>query len=518
MNAALQLSISTLARPRNVDNDAVALHHGETRISYRELEDRANRLAGALVAAGVKPDHRIAFIGRNSIECIEVLLGVSKVGAVPVFLNWRLNASELAPLILDCEPPLLFTDKEFAGIVDEAISELPRKPVLYITDAITGANAYCEWRDGHSAEDTSVVEVPGDTAVQLYTSGTTGRPKGAMLTRAGFSEALPDAVEFWGIDPSAVVLSVLPMYHIAGLGLAIGTLWAGGRLVISNDASAEATLLAIEEHGVTHLVLASMMLQALVSAPAYAHVNLSSLRTVSYGAAPISAGELRRVIERMDCRVVQPYGLTETCGVITLLDDDDHRQSAADPALAHRLASCGRVRPDVELRIVDPSTGKEVAAGECGEIHVRSARLMSGYWRLPEASADALIEGGWFRTGDVASVDSDGYVTLIDRLKDVIISGGENVYPQEIEAVLRDFPGIVDVAVVGKPHQKWGETPVAIVVAATGAEPDTRALIDFARARLAHYKCPGTVLCVEALPRNATGKVLRKALRDQLEG
>ena len=306
------------------------------------------------------------------------------------------------------------------------------------------------------------------------------------------------------------------MFHIAGLGLAIGTLWAGGRLVISNDASPEATLRGIEEHGVTHLVLASTMLQALVSSPAYSNADLSSLQTVSYGAAPISTLELRRVLDRMDCRVVQPYGLTETSGVLTLLDDDDHRQSAADPSLAHRLGSCGRARPGVEIRIVDPSTGKEVASGECGEIQVRSGRVMSGYWRLPEATQDVILKDGWFRTGDVATVDSHGYVTLKDRLKDVIISGGENIYPQEVEAVLRDHPEVADVAVVGGPHHKWGETPVAMIVAVAGTEPDSGALIEFARARLAHYKCPSAVVNVERLPRNATGKVLRKELKQRL--
>lgn len=512
------LSISALARPPGVAAAEVAVRFGDIRVTYGELEGRSSRVARSLLAAGVQPDQRVVFVGRNGVECLELLLGASKVGVVPAFLNWRLHAAELAPLIDDCAPPLIFADEEFADAVRAAVADSPQQPDIIVIGASQGASAFPAWRDQFPAEVDEWDEDPADTAAQLYTSGTTGRPKGAMLTRAGFAAALPDAVGFWGIGPGSAVLSVLPIYHIAGLGLAVGTLWAGGTLVISNDASADATLAAIENYRVTHLVLASMMLKALVSAPAFASADVSSLQTVSYGAAPISPAELRQVVERMSCRVVQPYGLTETTGVLTLLDDRDHRRAGEDPELAPRLASCGRARPGVELRIVDPSTGEDVAPGASGEIWVRSDRVMSGYWNLPAESAEVLLDDGWFRTGDVACVDAEGYVTLKDRLKDVIISGGENVYPQEVEAVLQSHPDVADVAVVGAPHEKWGETPVAVVVAAARVEPDSEALIAFARARLAHYKCPSAILITEELPRNATGKVLRKVLRQQIPG
>lgn len=517
MKGMRPLSIAALARPPGVAPGDVAVQFGDVQVSYGELEERSSRVAAGLRAAGLHADERVAFMGRNGVEGLEVLLGAAKVGAVPVFLNWRLQAGEIAPLIEDCAPALIFVAAEFLDTVRAAIAGSTVMAVVVI-DEQGGADTFARWRDQFSSEVDERQECPTDTAVQLYTSGTTGLPKGAMLTRAGFDAALPDAVDFWGIGHSAVVLSVLPMYHIAGLGLAVGTLWAGGTLLISNDASADATLRAIEEYRVTHLVLASMMLRDLVSVPAFARADVSSLQTVSYGAAPISAAELRRVVERIGCRVVQPYGLTETTGVLTLLDDEDHRDAAARPEMAHRLASCGRARPGVELRIVDPATGLDVAAGESGEIWVRSRRVMSGYWNLPDATAEVMTADGWFRTGDVASIDADGYVTLRDRLKDVIISGGENVYPQEVEAVLRTHPAVADVAVVGKPHEKWGEAPVAIIVPAVAPGPDPQQVIEFARSRLAHFKCPHAVLYVRELPRNATGKVLRKVLRESMLG
>lgn len=514
MNSRADFSISQLASGDRADPEAVAVQFGERHRTYGELQIAANRVAAGLVASGLERGQRVCFLGRNGIECLEILLGASKAGVVPTFINWRLQASEIALLVEDAEAQLVFVDDAFAETFEAAAAQLDRKPQAIVFSLDSISSTYSRWRDQFDSRFKNVREHPDDTAVQLYTSGTTGRPKGAMLTRANFAVAIPDTADFWGLRPESVVLSVLPMFHIAGIGTAMGTLWAGGRIIIDNDASPETTLSNIAEHGISHLVLASVMLQALVSSPAFSTTDVSTLQTISYGAAPIGVNTLQQIIQRVNCSIVQPYGLTETTGILTLLDDADHRSFAADPTLTHRLGSCGRARPGVEIRIVDPASKVELGCGESGELLARSERVMAGYWNLPDATSQSLLKEGWFRTGDVASIDEDGYVTLRDRLNDVIISGGENVYPVEVESVLHGHAQVCEVAVVGVPHEKWGETPVAVVVPADGSHPESTELIRYTRKRLAHFKCPTAIYFVSELPRNATGKVLRKQLRE----
>ena len=278
-------------------------------------------------------------------------------------------------------------------------------------------------------------------------------------------------------------------------------------------------LQVVESEGVTNLVLASVMLQGLIAAPTAATTDLSTIRTVSYGAAPITGQVLQAAIDALGCRIVQAYGLTETTGVLCVLDAEDHSFDPNGPADAvalalNRLRSCGRPRPGVELRIVDIQTGDLLGPDEPGEVHARTPRLMTGYWNRPEATDEVLLPDGWFRTGDVGELDADGYLFLRDRLKDTIISGGENIYPAEVEDALQWHPDVAEVAVIGIPDDKWGETPRAVVVRTADATVNADELIRFTRERLASYKCPTAVDFVDALPRNATGKVLRRELRE----
>jgi acyl-CoA synthetase (AMP-forming)/AMP-acid ligase II len=264
-----------------------------------------------------------------------------------------------------------------------------------------------------------------------------------------------------------------------------------------------------------------VMLQGLIQSPVAATTDLSSIRTVSYGAAPITGQVLQSAIDALGCRVVQAYGLTETTGVLCVLDAEDHSFDPNGPsgevALAlGRLRSCGRPRPEVELRVVDIQSGDVLDVGQPGEVQARTARLMAGYWNRPEGTAEVLLHDGWFRTGDVGELDADGYLYLRDRLQDTIISGGENIYPAEVEDALQWHPDVAEVAVIGVPDDKWGETPRAIVVRIGGSAVTADDLIHFARDRVAGYKCPTSVEFVDALPRNATGKVLRRQLREPL--
>lgn len=512
----MDFSIPRLACADRFVSSSIAVRHAERSISYGELAQESSQVANGLRALGVKAGDRVAVISRNSIESIEVLLGISKIGGVPVFLNWRLSLQELADLLDDARPVAVFMQQEFSEGLQATLSKLSFPSSALVFDSSELEVSYRHWKDQYESDLELSVERPEDVAAQLYTSGTTGRAKGAMLTKQGFAESITDAVTFWQMRADSRVLCVLPMFHIAGLGTIVGALWAKAQIVLSDAVHPEGILAAIESAEITHLILVSVMLQALVASPACATARLTSLETISYGAAPISVSTLNQALELMDCRIVQPYGLTETTGVVSLLDNADHRRFANDPTQQHRLASCGKPRAGVEVKVVNPESGESLPANTPGELWVKTGRLMIGYANLPSATREALPGGGWFRTGDIATLDPEGYITLKDRLKDVIISGGENIYPVEVENALMAYPEIADVAVIGQPSELWGETPVAIVVCKSDAQVTEQQVIAFSREQLAHFKCPSQVFFVRELPRNATGKVLRKALRQDI--
>ncbi len=488
----------------------LAVRDGSRKATYAQLERASNRVANGLTSFGLERQDHVAFIGKNSVFCVELLIGAAKAGMVLTIANWRLHPSELDYVLRDSEAKIVFVAEDLR---DTLPSPLPKsvREVVVVGD---GEASWTSWPDAQVNAPGATPPAPGDVALQLYTSGTTGRPKGAMLTNAAIAATIPDTADVWQLDETSVVLCVLPMFHIAGVGTALGALWRGGCLIIENDASPAATLADVVRFGVTNLILASVMLQGLVEATPWPETDLSTLRTVSYGAAPITEHILKAAIERFDCRLLQVYGLTETTGVLALLDDDDHAGALRDTTKLARLRSCGRARPGVVLKVVDTETGLEVAPGEVGELWAQTERLMEGYWNAPEATADVLRSNGWFRTGDLGHIDDEGYIFLHDRLKDMIVSGGENIYPAEVEAVLQDHPSVAEVAVISVPDDRWGETPIAFVVPAPGHAVDEGALIEFSRSKLAHYKCPRSVVGVDALPRNASGKVLRRTLRD----
>jgi acyl-CoA synthetase (AMP-forming)/AMP-acid ligase II len=313
------------------------------------------------------------------------------------------------------------------------------------------------------------------------------------------------------MSSDSVMLVVLPLFHIIGVASVLLALSSGSTLIVGNDASLDSIRQLVTAHHVTNITLVSSILEALATQHGD---GLETLQTISYGGAPMSEPLLRTLLTVIDCRLVQIYGLTETTGALTALLPEDHDFEPGDEKAAGRLRSCGRKRPGVELRIVDPGSGAVQDVGLTGEIQARTVRLMSGYWAQPEETREAYTTDGWFRTGDIGDVDEDGYLYLRDRLKDMIVSGGENIYPVEIEMVISTHPAVAEVAVVGIPHERWGETPRALVVLHPGMSGDEADIIAFTRDRLAHYKCPTSVEFIDGLPRNAMGKVLRRELRE----
>jgi acyl-CoA synthetase (AMP-forming)/AMP-acid ligase II len=315
----------------------------------------------------------------------------------------------------------------------------------------------------------------------------------------------------WKCTNTSVNLVGMPMFHIGGIGYGMGTLLVGGHTVLLRDLDPATIVAAIETHSVTHAFFVPAVIQTILDAPGVESSNLKSLQLLVYGAAPIGDAVLRRAIHVFGCGFMQNYGMTETAGSVVALMPRDHRPD--DPNAIGLLRSCGRPVPWVELGIFDPATGAQVPVGSVGEIWVKSAMNMRGYRGKPEETAATINSEGWLRTGDAAYEDADGYVFLFDRFKDMIVSGAENIYPAEIENVLYDHPGIAEVAVIGVPSERWGETPKAMVVCRPGVVLDADEVIAFARTRLARYKCPSSVDFVSSLPRNASGKVLKKELR-----
>lgn len=473
-----------------------ALTCGSLTLDFRQLDERSSRVAQGLVAQGVRPGDRVAIISRNSIPYYEVLLGIAKAGATVVGVNFRLAAPEVAAILDDAEPAMVFAGDDQLHLVDPARDVVP-----------LGAG-YENWLSGHPPNDPRL-SAPDDVVLQLYSSGTTGLPKGALLTNANLSWTVRMGREFYGMSEGSVNLLTSPLFHVGGAGYILTALGQGGHTVLTADMDPDAVLELIARHRVTHVFLVPSVIRMLLDALSRRPLDLSSLELLAYGAAPIDEETLREAVEGFGSRFLGVYGMTETAGSVTALLPDHHEVDGPRSSL---LRSVGKALPWHEVEVFEPETGRVAGPGEIGEIWVRSPQNMRGYWRRPDLDAETLRPDGWLRTGDAARRDEDGHLFIHDRLKDMIISGGENVYPAEVERVLAAHPAVREVVAIGVPHPRWGETVKAVVVPAEDRLEEAD-LIAFARDYLAHYKCPTSVDFVSELPRNASGKVLKRAIR-----
>ncbi len=461
---------------------------GRTR-TWAELEESSSRLAGGLVAGlGVKPGDHVAILDKNTDDYIELIFALDKAGAIATPINWRLTAPEVAKVAGDAEAVAIVAGEEFRGSADAAgvrvigFEELPRN------DA----------GDPRRDQEASVMW-------QLYTSGTTGLPKGAMLNALNlFGLIGVFGVELPELRVGGRALVAMPLYHIGGCGWALAAMTTGSTAVLLKEFNPAEVLEVFEQQKVETGFLVPAALLFLTSIPGAGDRDYSALRNILYGASPISQAVLERSIATFGCRFTQVYGLTETTGAITFLEHEQHE--------GERLFSCGRATFGADLKVVAPG-GEEVPQGETGEIVYRGVGIMQGYWNKPADTA-ATIQDGWLYTGDAGSEDPDGFFYIKDRIKDMIISGGENIYPAELESVLAGHPGVADVAVIGVPDDQWGEAVKAIVVRKPGSDLDGEGLIEWSRSRLAGFKRPRSVDFVEAVPRNPSGKILKRELRD----
>jgi long-chain acyl-CoA synthetase len=496
--------------------DRVAFTFEGRDMTYRDLDAASNRVANALLAEGVGRGDRVAFLDKNTLELFELTFGAAKIGAVICPVNWRLAPGEIAHVVNDAQARVLVVGRDFFPALESCEAALTSDPVILTVGAHPVHREFAGWRDAQPETDPREPTDVDDVAVQFYTSGTTGLPKGAMLTSRNLAALVPASSDALGLDDATVSLVAMPLFHVAGAGWALFGLMNGAHNVMLREVDLPAILEAIPEHGITHSVFVPAVLQFLLATPGADDTDFSTLRTIVYGASPISEEVLVASMARFGCGFVQAYGLTETSGGVVLLHPDDH-----DPGgpLAHLLRAAGRPLPGVELRIVG-ADGSVLAPGEIGEVWIRSPSTMTGYWNQPESTAEVLTADGWFRSGDAGHLDADGYLYIEDRVKDMIISGGENVYPAEVESVLMAHPAVADAAVIGIPDERWGETVKAIVVPAPGSPDDDgraalgREILAFCRERLAGYKCPTSIDWAEVLPRNPSGKILKRELRE----
>jgi long-chain acyl-CoA synthetase len=476
------------------DPDQVALVDGDGRNqTYGELQQRSNRLAHHLLQRGVTAGDRVAHLDRNAPAAAELLLATAKIGAVLVPLNWRLAQPELQALLEDSRAKLLFHGPAFA----EVAQQLSPDSTASVDDA-----------EGCSDEDPEGDGDAGAVVLQLYTSGTTGRPKGVQTTNRNLSNLTAGLPEYWAVDESSISLVAMPLFHIGGMGWLLVGLTCGATNVLVPEIEPASLLDTMESEHVTNAFLVPTVLQMLSAVPGAAGRDWSALRSIAYGASSITTTTLKTVLKTFACPLYQVYGMTETTGAIVQLSAADH-----DPGgpREHLLRSAGKPYPWMELQIVDPATGEPLPTEAVGEVLVRGTSVTPGYFDNPEETDRALDGEGWLHTGDGGYVDAEGYLFLTDRIKDMIVTGAENVYPAEVEEVIAQHPQVVEVAVFGLPDDRWGEIVTAAVV--TRQDTDAEELIAFARERLAGYKLPRSVHYVDEMPKTATGKVSKKDLR-----
>lgn len=489
--------------------DKTAIHFEGKETSFTQLNARTSQVANGLIAAGVKPGDRVAYLGKNLDVYYEILLGSAKARSSLAALNYRLAPPEMQFVLSDSASVTLFVSKEYYDLIGGILADCPNvKSVIAIEGGHDDWAAYTAWRDGQSAKDPMLPTQDGDDVIQLYTSGTTGLPKGVQITNGNFKSLFEQAETLiWAAyEPDEAVINAMPLFHVAGVNIGLLSLTQGTKLVILREIDPMVILDLFEKQKINHAFIVPAVILMLTQIPGVEKRDFSALRIVSYGASPITEGLLTHAMGLFGCQFAQVYGLTETTGAGTYLHPDDHAPERG------KLRSCGVPYPGIDIRCVDEN-GDAVPQGEVGEITMKSSVIMKGYWNRAEATTEA-VKDGWFYTGDAGYFDEEGYLYIHDRVKDMIVTGGENVYPAEVENAIFSHPDVADVAVVGIPDERWGEAVKAIIVAKPDCSPSEDDIIAFAKEKIAGYKCPKSVdIRNEPLPRNPSGKVLRRELR-----
>ena len=478
--------------------------------TWAQWDERVRRVAGGLQALGIGRGDVVGFLDKNHPACVELSLGAASLGAANAIVNWRSAGDEVDYAVNDSGARVLLVGSELMPLVASIRDRLTGvEKVIEVTPDGAEGDAYEAWLAASEPVSRPADVSPDDVCLVMYSSGTTGRPKGIMLSHANMVAHTLNAHEGWGFDPGDKNMVAMPLFHVGGSSYVLFGIHDGVPSVMTRDPDG-ASLAGAIMAGANRTFLVPAVLAQVLQSGDDAIKLFGRLKTYCYGASPMPMPLLRAAMQAWpDTDFIQVYGLTEVGGVITHLMPEAHR----DADHPERLVSAGQPIPGAEVRVVDPGTLEDVPVGEHGELWFRTPQLMKGFHGLPEATAEVVTADGWFRTGDLGKVDADGYVYVEDRLKDMIISGGENIYSPEVERVLAEHPAVMEVAVIGVPHDTWGESVKAVI----SLKPDTSAteaeVIAFCREHLAHFKCPTSVDIIEALPRNPTGKILKRDLR-----
>lgn len=498
-----------LAHWAQVKPDEEAMSYLGRSFTWAQFDDRVRRLAGALAARGIGRGDVVAFLDKNHPACVETTLAAASLGAATAIINFRLAGDEINYVLNDCGAKLIIVGAEMRDSIDAIRDRLTHvEHVVEVTPEGGDGDEYEAMLASATPHGRGADVSPQDVCVIMYSSGTTGNPKGIRLTQANLIAHTVNAGTF-EFEPDDKNMVSMPLFHVGGSSYAQFGIHAGIPSIMTREVDGVSLAGAIMA-GATRTFLVPAVLAKVMEMGPDAITLFNRLRTFVYGASPMPPALLRQALQDFpDTDFVQVYGLTEVCGAVTQLSPEAHR----DDTRPERLTSAGQPADQVEVRVVNPDTLEDVPAGEAGELWFRTPQLMEGYHNKPEATAEAITPDGWFRTGDIGRVDDGGFVFVEDRLKDMIISGGENIYSVEVERALTDHPAVSDAAVFGIPDEKWGETVKAVVELSPGRESSPEELIAWCRDKLAHYKCPRSVDIMEVLPRNPTGKLLKKDLR-----
>lgn len=490
-----------------------ALIEGKTAFTFSQFNKRVNHLGNALLGLGLNKGDRIAVLNHNCYQYIELYFACAKTGMPMVPLNYRYNPIELIFVMKDSGAKIIFFGKDYAALIEGIKKELPELQYsICIDEEFPESRSYEGLISMASEEEPDVPIEEEDVAILGYTGGTTGKPKGVMTTHRNIITSCYNTALERTLTCNAIFLNVPPLFHAGGANSMFAFSLVGGTNVVLNSFSVDSLSRTIEQFRITHLVLVPTMILMLTEhAPAKAH-DLSSLKAIYYGTAPISVEPLRKAMKLLKCDFSQTYGMTETFVPVSILKPEDHvlEGNAED---YKRMSSGGREVMGVKVKIVDPD-GREVKTGEIGEIVVKGKNVMKGYWNQPELTAEVLKDG-WFYTGDMGRMDELRYIYIVDRKKDMIISGGENIYAKEVEDVLSTHPAVAQAVVIGVPDAIWGEAVKALVIRKKGAEVSESELINYCKDRLASYKKPKSIEFVEDFPRSTAGKVLKRDLREK---
>jgi len=504
------LTVELIRRGARYFPNRTAVLFEDKSLTYAEVDELSNRFANVLVSKGIKRGGRLAILANNGLYSMPVDFACIKAGAARTPLNARLSVNEHEHMLRETAARLVIYDADLEARAEELASRINGLTMLGLGSTRCGIDLIKEAQSA-SAEDPRVPADPDDIILTIFTSGTTGRLKAAEHTQASWAAVCNNtSMNLGEVNADDVMLHAASLFHASGCFILPYWLKGAATAVLARFEPSE-FLNAIARWRATSLHLVPTMLAMLLAHPEIENADLNSVRTIFYGASPMPLPVIKRALELWGPRFVQYYGQTEAPLFITKLDKEDH----VGPDAERRLLACGRPSVDCEIKLIDDK-GQDVPPGEQGEIALRAPFSMSGYFNAPDLNANMFVEGGWLRTRDVGRFDEDGYLYLVDRTSDMIITGGYNVYPREVEDALLAHPAVLECAVVGAPHEKWVESVTAFVVLRAGSEASEDALIEFTRERLASYKVPKSVCFIEEIPKSAVGKVLRRSLRDPL--